>query len=222
MSQIMMAPLDAFTYGLEILAGSLRLMQDVADRSIGVMAGSNEARPEPVVMREEGHTVQPVTNESGTLETQTIQKETTKMRDTDLRNRSTDPDCKPDCDILKLVRYKILFVMRDYECAFPEAEELVAEDLTESAYTGWKIAEFIQNLDNEEFRARAPQRWRDYLRQECDGGTHPNDDDKKFLRVYFEVLERYPREKLRYEEDQLAELRNINRNLARIGGRPAE
>lgn len=221
MSQIMMAPLTAFTYGLEILAESLRLMQDVADRGIGVMVSSNEARPATVIPVE-GPKVQTVTNEDDTPQTQTIEKETTKMRDTDLHNRSTDPACKPDCDTLKLVRYKILFVMRDYECAFPETEELVADDLTESAYTGWKIAEFIQNLDRDEFRARAPQRWRDYLRQECEGRNHPNDDDKKFLRVYFEVLERYPREKLRYEEDQLEELRNINRNLARIGGRPAE
>src|SRR5262249_49679638 len=35
------------------------------------------------------------------------------------------------------------------------------------------------------------------------------DDDKKYLRVYYEVLDRYPREPLKYEEDQLKVLREI-------------
>jgi hypothetical protein len=38
-------------------------------------------------------------------------------------------------DMLKLVRYKILFLNRDYEHAFPEQEELVADNLDATNYT---------------------------------------------------------------------------------------
>jgi hypothetical protein len=42
------------------------------------------------------------------------------------------------------------------------------------------------------------------------------EDDKKYLRVYFEVLERYPREPPRYEERQLGALRDISEKLGNI------
>jgi hypothetical protein len=104
-------------------------------------------------------------------------------------------------DQLKLVRYKILFVKRDYETAFPEREELVSDNMTGEAFTAWKIAEFIQRLDREE----VPEKWRkkSYPRKygdhdKRDGkyyiGKLDDEHDKKYLRVYFEVLERYVRE----------------------------
>ena len=48
--------------------------------------------------------------------------------------------------MLKLVRYKILFVKRGYEHAFEEQEELVSDNMDASAYTAWKVAEFIQKM----------------------------------------------------------------------------
>ena len=56
------------------------------------------------------------------------------------------PDQNLSGDDLKLVRYKVLFVKRDYEYAFREQEELVHEDLRGEDFTSWKIAEFIQSL----------------------------------------------------------------------------
>ena len=47
------------------------------------------------------------------------------MRDKDLNDEQ-----------LKLVRYKILFVKRDYETAFPEKEELVADNLSGEGFAG--------------------------------------------------------------------------------------
>jgi len=94
-------------------------------------------------------------------------------------------------DTLKLVRYKLLFVKREHEKAFPEQEDLVHENLDEAAFTAWKVAEFIQNNPN-------------LVREE----------DKKYLRVYYEVLQRYPREKFKYEEDQIRVLRQIRDNLS--------
>jgi quinol monooxygenase YgiN len=126
------------------------------------------------------------------------------MPDTDLRD-----------DMLKLVYYKILFVKRDLEYTFPEKEELVAENIDESGYTAWKIAEFIQDLEN----INIPRKWRDknYPR-DTTNETAPKidtlaEEDKKYLRVYYEVLERYPRERFKYEERQIEVLEQIRDKL---------
>ena len=124
----------------------------------------------------------------------------------------------PDTDLadeqLKLVRYKILFVMRDYECAFREQEELIPDNLTDSAYSGWKIAEFIQHLPSIDERD-LPANWKKYLREKGEKG-HAKAEDKKYLRVFFEVLDRYPREELKYHEEMLTELGGIKHQLSRI------
>ncbi|HEY7494183.1 MAG TPA: hypothetical protein VIH59_24160 [Candidatus Tectomicrobia bacterium] len=124
------------------------------------------------------------------------------MADRDLRD-----------DQLKLVRYKILFVKRDLEYAFKEQEELVHENIDAADYTGWKIAEFIQKLDKEAI----PEKWldKDYPRKANKGEMIKSlrEDDKKYLRVYYEVLERYTRERFRYEERQIEVLEDIRDRL---------
>ena len=67
------------------------------------------------------------------------------------------PDKDLRDDMLKLVRYKILFVKRDYEHAFPEKEELVSENTDSAGYTAWKIAEFIQKTRR---NTEIPGKWR--------------------------------------------------------------
>ena len=128
-------------------------------------------------------------------------------------------------DMLKLVRFKILFVKRDYEHVFKEVEELVSDNTDAASYTAWKIAEFIQSLGKDS-EVKVPKGWEDYLKRE---ETKPNqyteqkgtdlmltgipEDDKKYLRVYFEVLERYTRERFKYEEEQIDILRDISKTL---------
>jgi hypothetical protein len=121
-------------------------------------------------------------------------------------------------DMLKLVRYKVLFVKRDYEHAFPEQEDLVSENMGGEAFAAWKVAEFIQRLGLGE--TRVPERWRKYLGEGYveDVGGHLvlrglPEEDKKYLRVYFEVLGRYPREKFRYEQDRVSVLEEIRDRL---------
>jgi len=121
-------------------------------------------------------------------------------------------------DMLKLVRYKILFVKRDFEYAFPEQEELVADNMDGAGYTAWKVAEFIQNLG----KTPIPDKWLDkkYPRDASKDvpanppKSHPtidrlDEEDKKYLRVYYEVLDRYPRERFKYEERQIEVLEQI-------------
>lgn len=105
-------------------------------------------------------------------------------------------------DTVKLVEYSIITVKRsrggDGEGVTGERElhsdrRVVTENLTEDAFVTWVVAEFLQN-----------------------GGKSLSDEDRRHLRVYFNVLKRWPREDLRYEEDQLAELRGIRKAIHAI------
>jgi hypothetical protein len=127
-------------------------------------------------------------------------------------------------DTLKLVRFKILFVKRDYEHAFPEQEDLVSDNIDGTAFTAWKVAEFIQRCHRDEIEA--PGKWRNkypakHLKPAHAEGHEKQyltgfpEDDKKYLRVYFEVLERYKREKFRYEEEQIDVLREIRDEIGK-------
>jgi DNA-binding MarR family transcriptional regulator len=116
-------------------------------------------------------------------------------------------------DMLKLVQYKILFLKRDYEHAFPEQEELVADNIDEAGYTAWKIAAFIQQL-REQRHTPVPKNWKLYPPHDpqCREGStligFPQ-DDKKYLRVYYTVLQRWPREAFNFEEKQIEVLKQI-------------
>lgn len=118
-----------------------------------------------------------------------------------------------DDDTVKLVRYKILFVKPEHECAFPEEEELVSDSMDASVYAAWKIAEFMQKLTNGEIAV--PNKWMErgypgseHIRAGKLIGLHQ--EDKKYLRVYHEVLERYQIEKSNYEEEQIRVIKNIH------------
>lgn len=124
-------------------------------------------------------------------------------------------------DMLKLVRYKILFVRRDFEHAFPEREDLVYDSMDGSAFAAWKVAEFIQELHKGE--TAVPEKWiaRNYPDPKYVRNgrlTGLDDEDKKYLRVYYEVMERYVREKFYYEEQQIEILRKIAENMQQAGG----
>jgi uncharacterized membrane protein YgcG len=221
-------PLMAFVYGVEMVVRTMQGIQRMADEGIDVMVGrANQTRVDaqggPSVARGEAagggdqttggasggwgeltsSAVSPTTRGSLHGGTETNNKEEKHMRDRNLSD-----------DMLKLVRFKILFVMRDYEVAFPEQEELVYDNIDDTALTAWKIAEFIQNLDT----TPVPRRWRDKnYPPGAAGGMVMSlpEDDKKYLRLYYEVLDRYPRERLYYEDRQLEVLEDIADALRR-------
>jgi len=138
------------------------------------------------------------------------------------RNRETRPD--PGClrgDSLKLVRSRILFIKRGYEYAFPAQEDLIADDLKVEIFEAWKIAEFVQRMADAENAPLIPSAWAEYPPAAC---CHANGrlrrfpaGDAKYLRVFFEVLNYYPREELRYRETQLRLLREIGEALDNRG-----
>lgn len=121
-------------------------------------------------------------------------------------------------DMLKLVRYKILYVRREYEVTFPEREDIVSDNMDGDAFTAWKVAEFIQELAHG--TTPVPPKWagqnypEDYRSPDGKYLTGIPHEDKKYLRVYYEVLERYPREKFKYEEQQIRVLEEIRDKVA--------
>jgi hypothetical protein len=231
--QMMLLPFTVFVYGMDLFVRTIQGMQRAADQGMDVMAGG--AAPSPVstsagdgqsTTQTAGGSAAPTPAHApggwSDLKVQTstssdagpvgdaaevTHKETGKMSDKDLND-----------DQLKLVRYKILFVKRDYEVAFPEREELVHDNIRGEDFTAWKIAEFIQRLDREE----VPERWRkkDYLKHRPGDDKRfihrLEEDDKKFLRVYYEVLERYVREEDDSEVDVLKDIRKAIDRLPRM------
>ena len=99
---------------------------------------------------------------------------------------------------LKVVRYKIIFVKHGYECAFPEQEMFVTEDLDATAFVAWKMAEFLESLAHGNLPV--PKNWTDYpphyvkdgrpLYRRGDTLLGFPEEDKKYLRVWYEVVER--------------------------------
>ena len=102
-------------------------------------------------------------------------------------------------DQVKLVRYKVLDLRRGGENVLFSGEELLWENMTADAYKVRVTAKFMRTA----------------------GGLAIPEADLSFLRVWFEVLDRYEREKLHYDEQNLIKLQGIVDQLATIGNRIA-
>jgi len=96
-------------------------------------------------------------------------------------------------DFAKLIQYSIVSIGRDR----PDEKKLllsdqivVTENMTGDSFATWMIARFIQD----------------------EGMNFPH-AEKKYLRVYYNVLDRWPQPDLEYEESQLNALRGIQRAI---------
>ena len=222
-SQMMLIPIAVFSYGVELLAQALQETTRAANRGMEVVTngpaegyGSGDCNEDKQLSRKAAllEIPAPVTkakeNETATV---SITKEENPSMSYDGGTRR-DKDLQDE--MLKLVRYKILFVKREYEYAFQEKECMVYDSMDPAAFAAWKVAEFIQQL--QKGKTPVPDGWDfldpQYINQDnCLIGLC--DDDKKYLRVYYEVLERYPREKFKYEEEQIDILRDIAKSVAK-------
>jgi hypothetical protein len=240
--QMVMLPFTVFIQSMDLFIKTIREMQSVTDDGMNVMVGGISQTRTGVQTGErqsqdrESQTIgfaqrnlSSTANETTTLQPDSISEETVQTNQKEMRNMS---DTNLSDDMLKLVRYKILFVKRDYEVAFDETEELVSDNTTPTAYTAWKVAEFIQNLGSN----NVPDKWGggadrqkkpkypDKARYDDRNGVWVIDrlpeDDKKYLRVYFEVLDRYPREKFKYEERHIEILEDIRDKMPSTSAAP--
>jgi hypothetical protein len=216
LGQMLMLPFTVFIYGMEAFVKTIQGVQQAADEGMDVVAGKTTQTPgeAPGSQSElKDSTASSVTDNVINDDAETTLKEAIDVNDKDLS----------DGDMLKLVRYKILFIKRDYEVAFREVEELVSDDIDETGYTAWKVAEFIQSLAKR--KTEVPDKWGSkYPSDKKDSHGRPlyrdgnillgfPEEDKKYLRVYFEVLERYQREKFRHDQRQIEVLEEIRDRL---------
>jgi hypothetical protein len=223
--QMMTMPFSAFVYGMQLFVQVLQGVQGMTGRGAGEMTCGGRAC---------GGASGDVAAAVGVP--QITRKEDRKMSDQSWggggqntgggQSWSVRDECMnlEPCDQLRLVRYKVLFLKRDLEVAFPEEEELVAEEMNEAGFIAWKIAEFIQKMGREE--VRQPGKWAEKkYPSPSEGGKVVNgpdgkayvtalpDKDKRFLRVYVQVLATYDRERTYYERDQIKVLEQIRDRL---------
>lgn len=288
-NQLFKLPLKAFVFSLEMFVQTAQGLQKLAYQGIDSMLDAEAPPDSGAPARADNFTnrvmpsgLTPIAHEapcgSGDASAVGPAAPTTDSATTTLKEIVHMRDANLNDDMLKLVRYKILFVKREYEVAFPEEEDLVSDNMTGADFAAWKVAEFIQRLGHRPPDVRYPRRWHkksyydkyslprnwedaERLRKEAhkaieeadaahrqakdakdknspdahtkqhhaeEAARHANEaskraephwltgfpeDDKKYLRVYYEVLERYPREKLKYEERQLEILERIADSL---------
>lgn len=230
--QMMMMPFSAVVYGLQIFMQMLQGMQQMSGPGMGMPgmggsveggagqsssgAGQSVAANTGRTTREEERTMseQKWSGGSGPQTTGGLGQSWGSGGDQGWSVREECRDSEP-CDRLRLVRFKVLFLKRDLEIAFDEQEELVAEDMPKDGFISWKIAEFIQQMSRGE--VKQPAKWKEKgYPSNTAGGKVENgnvislpDKDKRFLRVFVQVLEWYDRERMNYERDQVDVLRDI-------------
>jgi hypothetical protein len=105
-------------------------------------------------------------------------------------------------DMVKLVRYTIVSIERDDEKVIHHAEEIVTDNLSDEAFSSWMIASYLQS---EDYRIKSSK----------DAKHRIEHGDKKYLRVCFEVLCRWPKQDRKYEKRQLEVLEGIREAILR-------
>src|SRR6516164_6891152 len=158
LGQMVRLPVEAFVYTMEMMVKTLQGLQRMADRSVDALMGRDApSLPDAPAVESNlsnGPTVAATAHATGNApdsesdhpsDTVTLTHDAITSGGEKIEKEQRDmPDTNLSDDMLKLVRYKVLFVKRDYEWAFPEEEDLVADNMTGEAYTAWKVAEFIQ------------------------------------------------------------------------------
>ena len=193
-SQILKLPLEAFVFGMEMLAKTVQGVQKLADRGIdtilgGVAQNSREARGDPHALNSES--IASTTDEAVVDEAQPTPKEERKMADNSLGN-----------DLVKVVQYTILSIKPDEERALKGFKEsprtrVFSDNMTGEDFTSWVIAQYFQEPDHEEIA----------------------ENDKKFLRVSYSVISTFAKEDANYEKETVDVLRQIATSTQKIAAK---
>lgn len=224
--QLMLMPFSTVNYSMQIFMGLLRAMMRMTNEGVNAMVGGTGqtlgGMGTPV-------SAGATTSGAGNIQPSNRKEERTMSEQSwgggregsgggsqsgGDRGWTISEECRENepCDLLRLVRFKVLFLKRDLEWAFREQEELVPEEIPKDGFISWKIAEFIQQMAAGQ--VKQPGKWK-----EKHYPPDPNvkdgkvmslpDKDKRFLRVYCQVLDSYDRERMNYDRDQVDVLKEI-------------
>src|SRR5262249_26968088 len=110
LGQMMKLPLEAFVYSMGMFVKTMQGLQQIAYQGINLLTDGGGQPPIETSSDENAVTqvaIEHTLEEEAETVPQAIPKEDIKMSDKDLSGED-----------LKLVRYKVLFIKRDYEWAF--------------------------------------------------------------------------------------------------------
>jgi len=91
---------------------------------------------------------------------------------------------------IKLVKYTIVCIDRKHERVLHVDERIVIDSMSHAAFASWMIADYLQS-------------------------EHISDEEKKYLRVSFNVLGSWRREAIAYKERQIEVLGQIRDEMGR-------
>lgn len=103
-------------------------------------------------------------------------------------------------DSVKLVFYSLVSIQRTRERVLETKAVVVSESMTAESFVIWRIAEYLQEAQRK---------------------TLPP-EQRKYLRVHYEVRERWPKTDLRFQSRQLAHLEGIRKAIIEPPSIPAQ
>ena len=122
-------------------------------------------------------------------------------------------------DMLKTVRYWVSFEKRGYETVLYQHIDQVYDNLTDSQFTAWKMAEFMKKLEDGDIKmpSTRPGASRLTFRPRHDNPKRLADidaDDKRYLALDWEVVGRVQRRRGWFDERKTEALEEIAEKIA--------
>lgn len=190
--QMMKIPLTAFVYGMEMLAKTMQGIQEIAYQGIDMMANEVTQTLDEASGSKRGLADAVTTLTQGASTGDSTQNTHQSTHEEKKKMRNTDLMN----DNVKLVQYTIVSVVRGNEGILTQGEQIVADAITDDGFISYVVAEYVQKYNITPLEAQN-------------------------LRVYFSVLDSWPKASLHYEEKQLEILSQIAGGV-NPGGVPAK
>jgi hypothetical protein len=195
--QMLRLPMTMFVYATEMAAWTVRGVQRLADEGVAQAFGrtvqpARRGFPEAEApAAAPGNPVElPGGGPSAGAPEIVNPGAVSPAADTRREERRAMPDMNLADDLVKLVRFTIVSIKRDDERILTRDEKIFDDNMTDDAFASWVISEYG---DSEGLSS----------------------DDRKYLRVSYEVLGRWARQDRKYEKRQLEVLEGIRQELAK-------
>jgi hypothetical protein len=126
---------------------------------------------------------------------------------TDEENKSASALTSLEDDAVKLIAYSIVSLKRGHERILDggEGSVIVTDRMTGKAFMSWIVAKYLQDEVDVPGQPGRKQRRGDLI---------PG-DELKYLRVYYVVSNRWPREPLEFEQKQVRVLKEIRDEIGK-------
>jgi uncharacterized membrane protein YgcG len=200
-SRVMKLSLATFVYSMEMAVKTMQGIREMTSEGIDIVSNSmiEELSLTPIDEEFFSNEENPISEKDFTnvenLLIHTNEHDSFAYRQNNIQQKEIKmPNTDLDNDRVNLVRYTIVTIKRGYESILQTGgEELVKERMSGEAFAAWVVARYAE-------RNKIP------------------DADKQYLRVYYEVLQSWPKQDLRYEERQLDILERIASQGVTIAG----